>query len=450
QAAIDAGPEGSTIFYSPGTYLIGTPLIPRLCQYMGSHWAASILRAGPDNADAIFKFRCMRGQVFANLGFCSANRNAYAFKSIAFDQYTDTVVWRDCDFFNDFHTDVSALLGNCLFERCRFGYSGSGPYKVHRHVYSGDATGARATFTNTFRQCWFLNSAGTDASLHFVSGNTLCFQSCIWQGCSTPAVKAEGVMNVLFENCNWEAVEPGLVDADNCVIRMDADPTTSAVGRLTIRHGWFQNNGGRNARPWSAVAELSNVGADARAVFDSCAGNLGGYWTLTGSQYDRPTNTTVIFSNCVNLSGRGGLFGQAYSIGPTIRMNNAVPFSVSDVNMVSALLGIDVRRNTGTPHETESDIHCVSADVESFEASGLYIIDSSKAAISGALPDGTTLGQRVKFVCKAGGNNIDIGVSHHVAGDPEVIRLDASREWVELIWDGTDWVETGGMGQTYP
>ena len=48
------------------------------------------------------------------------------------------------------------------------------------------------------------------------------------------------------------------------------------------------------------------------------------------------------------------------------------------------------------------------------------------------------------------GNNIDITVSNHVISDPEVIRLDTALELVELLWDGTDWVEVDGNGQTYP
>jgi hypothetical protein len=450
QAAIDAGTNGATIFYPPGVYLLGTPLNPKVRQHLGSHCAASILQAGPYNGDAIFKFASMRGQMFVNLGFRSANREAYAFKSISLTSYTDSVLWRDCDFYNDFHTDVSALLANCLFDRCWFGYLGNGPYQVHRHVYSGDVTGTKATFTNTFRQCWFLDSAGTDASVHFVSGNTLLFQSCIWQSCGTPALKAEGVMNVLFENCNWEGVEPSLVDSGNCVIRMDADPVTGAVGRLSLRHCWFQNNGKQNGRPWTAVAKLSTSGGDAKAVFDSCAGNLGGYWTLSGSKYDLPANTTVTNSNCVNLSGRGGLFGQTYSVGPTIRVNNPVPFSVSDANALSAMTSVRLHRSTENASESEPSIRSVSADTRAFDAWGLHIIDSSKGAVSGTLADGMMMGQRVKFVCKAAGNDIDIEVSHHATSDPEVIRLDAAKEWIELVWDGTDWVETGGLGQTYP
>jgi hypothetical protein len=66
------------------------------------------------------------------------------------------------------------------------------------------------------------------------------------------------------------------------------------------------------------------------------------------------------------------------------------------------------------------------------------------------LADGTVLGQRVAFVCKTAGNNIDISVAHHVTSDPEVIRLDAAKDGVELVWDGTDWVETWTNSTAYP
>lgn len=96
------------------------------------------------------------------------------------------------------------------------------------------------------------------------------------------------------------------------------------------------------------------------------------------------------------------------------------------------------------------DVNNISADVATFETYGIHIIDSSGAGVTGTLAAGTKTGQSVKFVCKVAGNNIDITVSNHVTSDPEVIRLDTAKEWVELVWDGTDWVEVDGNGQTYP
>jgi hypothetical protein len=73
-----------------------------------------------------------------------------------------------------------------------------------------------------------------------------------------------------------------------------------------------------------------------------------------------------------------------------------------------------------------------------------YIINTASTAMHPILPDGHRVGDRVRFVMKASGNNFDLKVAHHV------IRLDAAREWIELVWDGTDSVEVGGSGQTYP
>jgi len=96
------------------------------------------------------------------------------------------------------------------------------------------------------------------------------------------------------------------------------------------------------------------------------------------------------------------------------------------------------------------DVNNISADIATFETYGLHIIDSSGAGITGTLADGTKVGRSVKFVCKVAGNDIDITIAHHVTSDPEVIRLDAAKELIELVWDGTDWVEVDGNGQSYP
>lgn len=101
-------------------------------------------------------------------------------------------------------------------------------------------------------------------------------------------------------------------------------------------------------------------------------------------------------------------------------------------------------------HYDLSLVYSVAADVTDFNDVGTTVLNSASGAITGALADGAAVGQRVRFVCKTAGNNIDISVSHHVTSDPEVIRLDTALEYVELVWDGTDWVEVGGSGQTYP
>jgi len=97
-----------------------------------------------------------------------------------------------------------------------------------------------------------------------------------------------------------------------------------------------------------------------------------------------------------------------------------------------------------------ADVNNVAADLATWQTWGTHIVDSSGAPISGTLADGRFPGQRVTFAVKTAGNNCDIVVAHHVTSDPETIRLDTAKELLELIWDGTDWVEGNANGQTYP
>jgi len=97
-----------------------------------------------------------------------------------------------------------------------------------------------------------------------------------------------------------------------------------------------------------------------------------------------------------------------------------------------------------------SRVYTVAADITDVNAVGTTIFDSTAGPITCALAAGTAVGQRVLFTMKRAGNNVDISVSHHVTSNPEVIRLDAVKEWIELVWDGNDWVEVTGNGQTYP
>lgn len=96
------------------------------------------------------------------------------------------------------------------------------------------------------------------------------------------------------------------------------------------------------------------------------------------------------------------------------------------------------------------DVNNVTADLVTYAGSDLYIISSNTAGITGTFADGTVVGEIVTFVCKVAGNNIDITVEHHVTSDPEVIQLNAAKDLVSLVWDGTDWVEIDAVSLVYP
>ncbi len=144
-------------------------------------------------------------------------------------------------------------------------------------------------------------------------------------------------------------------------------------------------------------------------------------------------------------------------IGPALER---IIFDVDgDIQVLGANLGINVEPSSKLHVlgniEMDSgtliyDVNNITADLVTFETFGAHIINSSGAGVTGTLAAGDRIGESVKFVCKVAGNNIDITVANHVTSDPEVIRLDTAKEWVELVWDGTDWVEVDGNGQTYP
>ena len=124
------------------------------------------------------------------------------------------------------------------------------------------------------------------------------------------------------------------------------------------------------------------------------------------------------------------------------RMADADHGSVSWTSGVASIDEVDV----GAVYDTNN----VTADLVTFADSRYYIVTSSGAEVSGTLAAGSSTGEMVSFMCKVAGNDIDITVANHVTSDPEVIRLDTAAEWIDLLWDGTDWVEVGGNGQTYP
>lgn len=396
QDCIDDSSAGDTILFpGHGVYLIDTPLVPASRRYLGSGIRGATLKADAANGDSIFKFVSAQRHEYIGLQFRSDNPAAYAFKGSDLTQYTDTCLWHDCSFYDEFHTDLYGVLANCRLVRCWFGYLGAGALANKRHVYSGAGTGIKASFGNHFDQCWFWKSAGEAASVHFVEGNTLKFDNCIWQKCATPAVKTEGIANVVFDNCNWEDVEPSLIDADNALIRMDADPTTSYVGRLTVRNSWIQNNGHSHAAPWAAMAKLSTSGGDARASFENVNGNGGNmYWTVTGGVYDVPNNTVVLNSN---VSALASTFSQDYSIGRPVYARNEVPFRAIESAIapggVSNGLYLDDGTNTrdGAPgwrRWTGTEWEDLAWAIDQYRAGGQHVVGALKLGVAPSAPTG--------------------------------------------------------------
>ena len=166
--------------------------------------------------------------------------------------------------------------------------------------------------------------------------------------------------------------------------------------------------------------------------------------------------------------GMRGFFGRANVIQGIVEIDHGTGTNQPGYQMIESSDGTALfffadddgvfRQDTAAPTGNTSgeyldiihDVNNVTADLVTFAGSDLYIVDSSGAAVTGTLADGTIVGETVTFACKVAGNNIDIAVEHHVTSDPETIRLDTALENVTLVWDGTDWTEINMTGATYP
>lgn len=315
QAAITAAPSGSTIVFPPGTYITGTPLtFKAYIRYKGTGHRYCQLRASSTNSASIFTFGGIAHVIVEGLTFSSANTSAYMFKSTSLtDYYMDYVTFRDCDFYCDHHTSIYATFGFIKFERCRFGYLGT-PGAYYRAIYGGDVTEAKYIFSTSFESCWFYHGRGADAMVELITGNTAEFDSCVWQSCTIPAYRSQGIRNTLMVNCDFENIEPSVDTACEGLIQLWGMPVSLVPGDLLMVNGWFQNNGASNESPWTAVAHCTTSGADAKASFDSCSGNFGsGYWTVCGGVYDKPSVTDVRRCNVVNNSN--STYDTAHAIG---------------------------------------------------------------------------------------------------------------------------------------
>lgn len=227
--------------------------------------------------------------------------------------------------------------------------------------------------------------------------------------------------------------------------------TDPAVSGWTLGAGWS----------WDSVNfEVDHAGGGGTATLSFSPTIRAGHWyrlNFTIRNYSG-TNTACVLARVGNsyvqwCDGNGTfshIIRATNTAGLTFTPVTGFDGSIDDVSLME-VIGGDVRA-AGLGHFAQviQDVNNIAADVATFDTHGTHIVNSSGGAIAATLADGTTIGQTVRFVCKVAGNNIDITVSHHVTSDPEVIRLDTAKEWIELVWDGTDWVEASGNGQTYP
>ncbi len=314
QAALDAANAvGGTVYFPAGTYIISAAIdVANYGKFKGEAGKSIICQTTASTP------------LFQHVS--AANVEQLIFEGLVFDAdaagcvgwykpgyYTAYTEFRDCQFRLDLSISIQTIPGHFRMYNCIDGKSGT-LRTSHQAIDFGDATDVTASFTKLIEGCWFWSSEGVAAAVCDRSGNTLAFESCTWQKCATPAVSAIGIRNTLFMNCNFEDINPGEVDADDCLVTISAD-STAVPGNVSFYNCWVQNNGATWSNPWTAWVQLTTSGADAKAWFFGCSGNMGnGYWTSTGSSHtlDLPGNTNVLFCNPVNSNSS---FGAAFSIG---------------------------------------------------------------------------------------------------------------------------------------
>jgi hypothetical protein len=255
---------------------------------------------------------------------------------------------------------------------------------------------------------------------------------------SGPMIVKDGDLTV-YDNADLSAEQ--VADGD-----FATDPASSG---WTLNSGWTWDNSNYEVDHSSGTGTLAYS-------FTATAGRFY-QLTFTIKNYSG-TNTLCVLArignNYLQWADGNGTFTHiiqaSNTAGLTFTPITGFDGSIDDVSLKEIIGGDISAGGMGRFNQVIQDVNRIAADITNFQAFGTHIIDSSGGAITGALADGTVIGQTVRFVCKTAGNNIDISVAHHVTSDPEVIRLNTAKEWVELIWDSVDWVEVGGSGQTYP
>jgi len=317
QAAYDAAAAvGCTTYFPAGTYAITSAIdVDSYGKFKGEAGKSIILQLTASTP------------LFNNTP--AANVEQLIFEGLVFDAddtgcvgwynpgyYTAYTEFRDCQFRRDLSVSIKTVPGHFRMYNCIDGKSGA--LRTSHQAIDFDSTPSKSAFTVLIEGCWFWKAAGVNSTIYDRSGNTLTFSSCTWQGCNTTALRADSVRNVLMLNCNFEDMEPNAADPNNCLISMKVD-SDAVPGNITFSNCWVQNNATNH---WVAWTYLTTSGADAKAEFHACSGNMGNaYWTKTSSTYDLPTNTIVTHSNPINNSSS---FGSSYSIGRTATFHSGI------------------------------------------------------------------------------------------------------------------------------
>ena len=179
-------------------------------------------------------------------------------------------------------------------EHCYFHQFGSALGAQDRiAIFSEFSGGALTTNTNAIRWCNFYNQSG-DYAVHILRGFLYSFEHCTFESMDCPAIEAQGVDQLRFENCWFENIR----HATNAV-----ELELSTVGtRAQFINCNLVNNG---STTWTRFATL---GGACFASFQYCAGNVASASLTRKSSTDDEGIIISFGNNFTNYSGRWSNF----------------------------------------------------------------------------------------------------------------------------------------------
>ncbi len=496
QAAADALRSGGRLLFPPGIYLISDTIHIGRWSMRGNNdvlgfsgarqgvvmagggdpklYAAKIVWGGPPqaadssatykdsigdytiitNARPMFSLLACSGVTIENMVF---DGDGKAFVGVQFDGGFEGIQVRQCAFSGCYIGCRNTIGWDYVGAKSYWGYAGSPSLRTLIDI---PALGGFMSDSHVYTACQF-----RDCTIGYSSESAqalgLTFQSCGWFGNSCANVGVAGG-RLSFYGCFYSGAPAYdvLNPAGNCILTFvehHAESTPSVAGFSSVYavpsagpELVFINSEFNSIKINCGGAQISALNSDLRTISRALDYDQEFYCSLFGTQVDTIDLVTSSHGDKVHIGGMNvKVTGPLLLSGTGAYECQHVFFNVYPPSAYPADIA-----SKGSPTQDGFDrfgrVLSKSADFASVDESGLYILDTSREAMDPNLPDGTNVGQRVRFVVKAGGHNFDLRVIHHATGQPVVIRLDAAREWVELVWDGTDWVEIGGGGQSYP
>lgn len=286
EQARDAAGNGGVILVPVGNWSFGSAIDPgdyRTWWGMGLGSVLNCLAANTDNAVFKESTNGVGYTDFVRLKLTSANTSATAL-DVDGAHYINHCTFISVFISAGFYRGIDGMLGGCLFVDCDFGTDGS-PGAYWQPIRS---LGSYQALKNTWINCQFYYATGSAGALALEYSHTQTFLSCIWEQNDDPSIDANGVSELVLDNCSFEVEEPG--GANNCLINLGYITTKDGVAIGQGCHARISNsrftNGASATTPWDAIVYAGGSGC--WASFSQISGGLATSYLCkdSGGNYD--------------------------------------------------------------------------------------------------------------------------------------------------------------------